>query len=82
MRRSSKKLPDDPNQRAAAIVAISTEEPTESINEYLSRIGKRGGLKGGKARAEKLSTERRKAIARKAAHKRWQDSKERSTVPQ
>jgi hypothetical protein len=82
MRRSSKKLPDDPNQRAAAIVAISTEEPAESIKQYLSRIGKKGGLKGGRARAEKLSTERRKEIARKAAQKRWKDLKERSTVPQ
>jgi hypothetical protein len=82
MRRSSKPLPKDPNQLAAEIVAISTEEPTESIKEYLSRIGKRGGLKGGKARAKKLSTERRKEIARKAAQKRWKDSKEPSTVPQ
>jgi hypothetical protein len=82
MRRSSKKLPEDPNQRAAAIVAISTEEPAESIKEYLSRIGKKGGLKGGKARAEKLSSARRKTIARKAAQKRWQGQKEPSTVPQ
>lgn len=30
-----------------------------------------GGLKGGKARAEKLSHERRKEIATKAASARW-----------
>jgi len=35
-------------------------------------LGRLGGLKGGKARAEKLSAARRKAIAKKAAAKRWQ----------
>ena len=33
--------------------------------------GRLGGLKGGKARAEKLSPEERKAIAKKAAEARW-----------
>lgn len=33
--------------------------------------GRLGGLKGGKARAEKLSSEERKAIAKKAAQARW-----------
>jgi hypothetical protein len=82
MRRSSKKLPEDVNQRAAAVVAISVEETPQSVKEYLSEIGKKGDLKGGKARAAKMSPSRRKEIARKAALKRWKDSKERSTVPQ
>jgi hypothetical protein len=30
-----------------------------------------GGIKGGKARAEKLSSKRRSEIAKKAAKKRW-----------
>jgi hypothetical protein len=34
-------------------------------------MGHKGGLKGGKARAEKLTPEQRKEIARKAAEKRW-----------
>lgn len=34
-------------------------------------LGKRGGLKGGPARAKKLSAARRKAIAKKAAETRW-----------
>ena len=34
-------------------------------------LGRLGGLKGGKARAEKLSPEKRKEIARKAAFIRW-----------
>jgi hypothetical protein len=33
--------------------------------------GRLGGLKGGKARAKKLSSKRRKAIALKAAKTRW-----------
>ncbi len=33
--------------------------------------GRLGGLKGGKARAEKLSSDERKAIAKKAAEQRW-----------
>ena len=39
-------------------------------------LGKLGGKKGGKARAEKLSPERRKEIASKAAKARW-DKKRR-----
>lgn len=34
-------------------------------------LGRRGGLKGGKARAKALSPERRSEIARKAAKARW-----------
>jgi hypothetical protein len=34
-------------------------------------LGRLGGIKGGKARAEKLSPAKRKAIAKKAAAKRW-----------
>jgi hypothetical protein len=34
-------------------------------------LGRLGGLKGGKARAEKLSSRKRQAIARKAAKARW-----------
>ena len=72
MRRSSKPLPKDPNQLAHEIVRLSTEESSESaISKYLSEIGRKGGLKGGKARAKKLSAVKRKQIARKAAEIRW-----------
>src|SRR5579864_8733883 len=37
--------------------------------------GKIGGPRGGRARAKKLSPERRKAIARKAAQVRWARAK-------
>jgi hypothetical protein len=36
-------------------------------------LGRLGGLKGGKARAEKLSAAKRKAIAKKAATTRWKN---------
>lgn len=71
MRRSSNKLPTDANQLAAAIVKLSTEEPPQSVAQYLAEIGRKGGLKGGDARAKKLSAKRRKQIAKKAADARW-----------
>lgn len=41
-------------------------------------LGRRGGLKGGKARAEKMTPEERSASARRAAKARWKkESKER-----
>ncbi len=36
-----------------------------------STLGRKGGLKGGKARAAKLTPEQRKEIARVAAQARW-----------
>jgi hypothetical protein len=82
MRRSSKPLPKDPNKLAYEIMRISTEELEQQnerspISEYLSQIGKRGGLKGGPARAKKLSPKKRKEIARKAAKTRWGKRKEK-----
>jgi hypothetical protein len=73
VRRSSKPLSKDANQLAAEIVSLSTEEPREttSVKEYLSSIGRKGGLKGGKARAKKLNAETRQLIAKNAAKARW-----------
>lgn len=84
MTRSRKRLPKDPNLLAAEIVRRSTEEepdrlqnanvpaPKRSpVSEYLAQIGRKGGLKGGKARAESLSARKRKEIARRAAKSRW-----------
>ena len=44
---------------------------TEEKNPAAVALGKLGGRKGGKARAEKLTPERRKEIAKKAAEARW-----------
>ncbi len=44
---------------------------SEEKNPAAVALGKLGGKKGGKARAEKLTPERRKEIAKKAAEARW-----------
>jgi len=69
--------PRDPNQRAKLIVDIATgesEEPKHPAekNAAAVELGRRGGLKGGPARAAKLSTRKKREIARKAAQARWQ----------
>jgi hypothetical protein len=76
--RSSKpKRPRDANQLAKRIVDISTGQtedatPAERIkNPAAVELGRKGGLKGGKARAEKLSKKKRSEIAKKAAKARW-----------
>jgi len=45
---------------------------TEGKNPHAVALGRLGGLKGGKARTEKLTPEQRKEIAEKAARARWQ----------
>jgi hypothetical protein len=49
------------------------EEPLvfEGKNPHAVALGRLGGLKGGKARFEKLTPEQRKEIAQKAAQARW-----------
>ena len=49
---------------------------SEEKNPAAVELGRLGGLKGGKARAAKLTPEQRKEIARKAAKARW-DKKRR-----
>jgi hypothetical protein len=67
-----KKLPVDPNQRAKRIIDIVTgNDPEAGKDPAAVALGRRGGLKGGKARAAKLSPEKRAEIARKAAQSRW-----------
>jgi hypothetical protein len=40
-------------------------------------LGRRGGLKGGRARADRLTARRRSEIARYAAEQRWKRHRER-----
>ena len=67
----------DPNQIAKLIIDEATgepppEQPEESgKNPAAVALGRLGGQKGGKARAEKLTAKRRSEIARKAAKARW-----------
>ena len=61
----------DVNELAASIVKEATEEEKIVKNPAAVTLGRLGGLKGGRARADKLSPERRKEIAKKAASARW-----------
>ena len=53
------------------VIASQIVEEATSKNPAAVALGRFGGLKGGKARAKKLSPEQRTAIARKAAQARW-----------
>jgi hypothetical protein len=67
----------DVNRLAKSIVNQATDEELqakaieEGKNPAAVLLGRLGGLKGGKVRALKLSVERRKEIAKKAAETRW-----------
>jgi len=72
-KRSSK--PRDLNRLAVAIVQEATgevpQEPPGDKNPHAVALGRLGGMKGGKARAAKLTAEQRREIARRAAEARW-----------
>lgn len=80
---SRRKRPADFAQRAKMIVDIATGEiedrqptPEEQGKDPAAvSLGRRGGLKGGKARAVKLSEKRRKQIATDAARARWKSGR-------
>ena len=72
------KRPRDPNQLAKMVVDIATGEAEDSVSskkKVAKRRGRAGGLKGGKARARKLTRAERGDIARIAAQARWKKSK-------
>ncbi|MCL5022443.1 MAG: hypothetical protein M1497_03590 [Nitrospirae bacterium] len=71
MEKKRKKTPSDVSQLAKFIVDQTTGEPAKEKNLAAVALGRLGGLKGGRARAEKLSAKKRKAIAQKAAKARW-----------
>jgi hypothetical protein len=68
------KRPRDPNQLAKLIVDLATGATTEepaAPRTPAQEFARSGGLRGGKARADVLTPERRAEIAKKAAAKRW-----------
>ncbi len=72
----SRKRPRDPNELAAQIVGEATgdlpaTDPDEGKDPAAVALGRKGGLKGGKARAAKLTPEQRSEAARRAARARW-----------
>lgn len=82
MQDRSSKRPRDPNQLAKLMVDIATSDVAEASEPIVAgrvkdpaavALGRRGGLKGGAARASKMSADDRSTIARKAAVARWSD---------
>jgi hypothetical protein len=82
-KRSSTKNPTNINQLVKWITEQATSENQEILTEenltpeqMAARIlGRKGGLKGGRARAKSLSAIKRKQIAKKAALARWRGNK-------
>ena len=68
-------MPRDVNQRAKATLDLLTgdaQPAPEPVKDAIAvERGRLGGVKGGKARADALTPERRSEIARKAAAARW-----------
>jgi hypothetical protein len=65
------KRPADVIGNAIKIARIATGEEKDEKDEGLSSAAAEMGRKGGKARASKLTPEKRAEIAKKAAEKRW-----------
>jgi hypothetical protein len=73
------KRPRDPVQLGKLLGDILTgqvedrilEAPVSDKNPAAVELGRKGGLKGGRARAESLTPAERKKIAQEAAKRRW-----------
>ena len=76
-KRSSKKKqgPKDTNEIAFRVTqeatGVKSLESTDGKNPAAVELGRLGGLKGGRARAAKLTAAQRSEIAKKAARARW-----------
>lgn len=74
MAKPSDRRPRDPNQLGKLMVDIMSGEVKDTISlqkKNPKEQGRAGGLKGGKARAQKLTPEERRDIARRASRARW-----------
>ena len=70
------KRPRDANQLAKFIADVAAGEvelpkTEDGKDPGAVALGRKGGLKGGAARAKKLTAEKRSEIAKKAAKARW-----------
>lgn len=81
----TKKGKQDANTLAKLIVEEATEEETTKEPESSGKdpiaveLGRRGGLKGGKARAKNMTKKQRSEAARKAANARWKNKKKKNS---
>lgn len=75
--RKRSSMPRDTNQLAKLITDMATgQAPPDTVaddgkNPAAVALGRLGGQKGGKARADSLTKKQRAEIARKAAKARW-----------
>ena len=86
MPKRSSKRQKDPQELARSVldsvVPDAEEKPEDTSpkeaekNPAAVALGRLGGLKGGKARAEKLTAKQRSEIAKKAAQARWKSDPE------
>ena len=68
----------DVNEAAFSAVRQLEEIGSAHKNPFAVALGRLGGLRGGRARADKLSGEERKESARKAAVARWEKERKRA----
>ena len=72
----SRKRPRDPNQLGKLVVDIATREVEDTPgddgkNPAAVELGRKGGLKGGKARASRMTPQERSEAAKRASEARW-----------
>ena len=63
--------PADVIGNAVKVMRIATGELEDTVRDPAKELHRKGGVKGGKARADALSSAERKKIAQKAAAARW-----------
>lgn len=74
----SSKRPRDVNSLAKFIADVATGQAVlpktdEGKDPAAVALGRKGGLKGGKARAASMTAKQRSQVAKKAAKARWKD---------
>jgi hypothetical protein len=75
MPKRSRKEIADPNRSAANVLKqMFKDAEAEGKDPLAVALGRRGGLKGGHARAAKMTSKERSASAKKAAQARWKKS--------
>ncbi len=74
-RSSNKETTVEPQPAVSANARTGHEPSQEDKNPAAVALGRLGGIKGGPARAKRLTAEQRKEIARRAALARWRKKK-------
>lgn len=71
----SRKRPRDLSLAESIVTDSTDDDKSEPVDDGKDpaavALGRKGGLKGGRARADKLTAEQRSEIARKASRARW-----------